>query len=59
MFYIIAHGSLIWFELEKKKRIRENAMCVKLNLYFFYKKNIYQYLYAYIDIAWLYDIKQP
>ena len=35
---IICHGSLTWFELEKKKkRIRENAMYVKLNLYFFYK----------------------
>ena len=34
IFFIVRHGSLIWFELKKKKkRIRENAMCVKLNLY--------------------------
>ena len=32
-------------------------MCVKLNLYFFYKHIVYQYLFAYDDIAWLYDIK--
>ena len=32
-------------------------LCVKLNLYFFYKNIVYQYLFAYIDIAWLYDIK--
>ena len=28
---------------------------VKLNLYFFYKNIVYQYFFAYIDIAWLYD----
>ena len=39
------------------KIIRENAMCVKLSLYFFYKNIVYQYLFAYIDIAWLHDIK--
>ena len=29
-------------------------MCVKLSLYFFYKNNIYQYFFAYIDslIIW-------
>ena len=32
-------------------------MSVKLNLYFFYKNIVYQYLFAYINIAWLYDIK--
>ena len=32
-------------------------MCVKLNLHFSYKNIVYQYLFAYIDIAWLYDIK--
>ena len=38
--------------------IRENAnVCVKLNLYFFYKNIVYRYLFAYIDIAWLYDTK--
>ena len=46
---------------KKKKRIsdvRKNAnVCVKLNLYFFYKNIVYRYLFAYIDIAWLYDIK--
>ena len=42
---------------KKKKRIRENAMFVKLSSYFFYKNIVYQYLFAYIDIAWLYDIK--
>ena len=45
-------GSLIWLELqvEKKKKIRENAMCVKLNLYILiFKNNVYQYLFAYID----------
>ena len=36
---------------KKKKRIRENAMCVKLNLYFFYKNIVYKYLFACIDIA--------
>ena len=34
-------------------------MCVKLSLYFFYKNIVYQYLFAHIDIAWLYDRKQP
>ena len=43
--------------LKKRKEIRENAVCVKLNLYFFYKNIVYQYLFAYINIAWLYDIK--
>ena len=37
--------------------IRENAVCVRLNLYFFYKNIVYRYLFAYIDIAWLYDVK--
>ena len=32
-------------------------MCVKLNLYFFYKNIVYQYLFAYIDIVWLYYMK--
>ena len=50
-------GSIIWFELEKKKRIRENAMRVKLNLHFFYKNIVYQYLFAYIDIVWLFNIR--
>ena len=42
------HGSLIWFELEEEEK---NSMCIKLNLYFFYKNIVYQYLLAYIDIA--------
>ena len=47
------HGSLIWLELGKKEYNQggENAMCVQLNLYFFYKDIVYQYLFAYIDIA--------
>ena len=46
--------SLTWLELqvEKNKKIRENAMCVKLNLYILlFKNNVYQYLFAYSDTA--------
>ena len=32
---------------KKKDRIRETAMCVKLNLHFFYKNIVYKYLLAY------------
>ena len=50
-YYVMTPGSFIWFELEKENNQRKNAMCVKLNLYFFYKHIVYQYLFAYIDIA--------
>ena len=49
-YYVMTHSSLIDLNW-KKKRIRENAMCAKLNFYFFYKNIVYQYLFVYIVIA--------
>ena len=50
------HVSIIWFELDVEKKEKNSGECNVCKTqfvysYFFYKNNVYQYLFAYTDTA--------
>ena len=53
---VMMHVSVIWFELDVEKKEENSGECNVCKTqfvysYFFYKNNVYQYLFAYTDTA--------